>query len=103
MASVTMPAMEMNLSLAIATSDGLRHVNPFSCYRSKESTFLGKPQGGSNTSFRSVLPGQANTSAERWGCTTSEGSGVLHGSPFVAALPLTGHLTPSLYYSPSLS
>ncbi|GLT26450.1 hypothetical protein SLA2020_015130 [Shorea laevis] len=91
------------VSIAIATSDGLRHVNPFSCYRSKESTFLGKPQGGSNTGFRSVPPGQANTSAERWVCTTSEGSGVLHGSPFVAALPSAGHPTPSLYYSPSLS
>ncbi|GKV08516.1 hypothetical protein SLEP1_g20133 [Rubroshorea leprosula] len=91
------------VSIAIATSDGLRHVNPFSCYQSKESTYLGKPQGGSNTSFRSVPLGQANTSADRWGCTTSEGSGVLHGSPFVAALPSTGHLTPSLYYPPSLS
>ncbi|GLT83781.1 hypothetical protein SLE2022_020520 [Rubroshorea leprosula] len=95
--------MLRGISTPIVTGYGLRHAHPFSCYRSEEYPFFGQPQVGPNTNVHSVLSGQANTSPIRWGCTTSEGSRVLHGTPFVAPLSSAGHLRRSLYYSPSLS
>ncbi|XWS11454.1 hypothetical protein CRYUN_Cryun38cG0084200 [Craigia yunnanensis] len=90
------------ISMPLVPNNSARHINPFSHYQSEDS-LLGDPTVVQNNNFHAIPPSRrANTIPVRWDCT-SEGSGLLHRSPFMAVSPSTSHLSCAIYYSPSLS
>lgn len=86
-----------------APSYNSQRVNPFSCYESQDPSLLCGSPVLYNTALHAIPSRRANASPARWSCT-SEGSGVLQRTPFLAASSSSrSHLRPTVYNSPSLS